>query len=308
MDKLNTIYIISKGRPQCLTAQTLEKLEYPGEWLIVCGNNDETLPAYQKRWRWRVRVFDWRDEITRTDAMDNFGFEDKESGVTPARNAVRKISLSRGESRFWLFDDDYAGFSKYNPASNKNEQIRDGRILYDAMRKIAEFGYTAHMANIGFSIAGPESHPGAALRPSYRVFNAHNLPTEENLFVPFAGRLNEDVVAAVNVWRLGGYEISVRFLQVHMRATQAHPGGLTGLYLEDGTARKTAYAILAAPSAARLVYRFGRYHHSVAWGKLRPKLLDEKWRRESAPPPAPPELTPSPAKSALADKWRKALL
>ena len=45
--KLNTVYIISKGRPQCRTACTLEKMGYPGQWFIVCGNNDETLPEYR---------------------------------------------------------------------------------------------------------------------------------------------------------------------------------------------------------------------------------------------------------------------
>lgn len=43
MSEFSTIYIISKGRPQCHTAKTLQRIDCPGEWFIVCGNNDETL-------------------------------------------------------------------------------------------------------------------------------------------------------------------------------------------------------------------------------------------------------------------------
>lgn len=304
--KINTIYIVSKGRPRCRTAETLISLNYPGAWFIVCGANDDTLPQYQARWGERVLAFDWKSEAESTNLMDNFGLE-KESGVAPARNAAAKISFNRGENRFWLLDDDYTGFSIFNPSDGKNETIRSGNRLFDLLYKIAKFGYDANMKNVGFSIEGPESHPLAAYDVSFRVFNAHNLPSSPELFLPFAGRVNEDIVNAVDVWRKGGYEISVKFLHLRMGATQASAGGLTPLYKADGTARKTAYGILAAPSAARLVYRFGRYHHSVAWAKLRPMLLDEKWRRKEGSPPAP-QAKAAPNRSALADKWRKALL
>lgn len=36
---VNTIYIMSKGRPECVTAQMLSRIHYPGSWFIVCGDN-----------------------------------------------------------------------------------------------------------------------------------------------------------------------------------------------------------------------------------------------------------------------------
>lgn len=306
--RVNTIYIISKGRPRCRTAQTLERIRYPGEWHIVCGNNDETLPQYQERWGERVLVFDWHDEITRTDTMDNLGFEKYPSGACPVRNATRRISDERGEARHWQFDDDYLGFTIWSRELGKNVVISDGAILYEAMLKIAEFGYRARMQNVGFVLDTMESHPEQRYTFSPRVFNAHNLPSTPDLFVPWVGRMNDDIINAINIWRRGGYEMSVKYLHIEFAKTQSEPGGMTDLYRNDGTARKTAYGILAAPSAVKLVFRFERYHHATAWGKLRPKLLDEKWSRESGPPPAPPKQTHSLAKSALADKWRKALL
>lgn len=86
--EINTIYIISKGRPQCKTAETLTRLKFPGKWFIVCGNNDETLEEYKRRWGDKVIVFDWFDEVKKTDFLDNFGYEKMASGACPVRNAV----------------------------------------------------------------------------------------------------------------------------------------------------------------------------------------------------------------------------
>ena len=91
MSELSTVYIISKGRPQCHTARTLERIDYPGEWFIVCGNNDETLEQYLANWgEEHVKVFDWYDEVKRTDTMDNFGFGSMPSGACPVRETPRQ--------------------------------------------------------------------------------------------------------------------------------------------------------------------------------------------------------------------------
>lgn len=310
MNKLpvNTIYIISKGRPHCRTAQTLERMSYPGQWFIVCGNNDETLPEYTERWKERVIVFDWYSEVKRTDTMDNLGFDGYPSGACPARNATRRISEQRGELRHWQFDDDYTGFTIWNPEEGKNVKITDGDVLCEAMYKIAEFGYHTQMRNVGFIQNTTEAHPEKRYTVSSRVFNAHNLPSTEDLFVPFVGRMNDDLVNAVNVWRYGGIEMSVKYLHVEAEKTQSEHGGMTNLYQADGTARKTAYAVLAAPSAAKLVFRFNRYHHAVSWKKLRPMIISQKWRRFSEPPPKSRKQKPSAKNVSIAQKWRERLL
>jgi len=43
-------YIISYGRPNNLTANYLEKINYTGEWKIVVDNSDKTIPKYIERW------------------------------------------------------------------------------------------------------------------------------------------------------------------------------------------------------------------------------------------------------------------
>ena len=277
--KINTIYIISKGRPQCSTAQTLTKIKYPGEWFIVCGNNDETLSEYIEKWGDRVLIFDWYKEIETTDTLDNFGFEKKGSGACPVRNATRRISEERGELRHWQLDDDYISFARYSGADQKNKTIKDGKILFSTMYRIAELGLKTGMPNIGFCLSTAEAIPTNRLNYNRRIFNAHNMPSDEKLFQKWVGRMNDDTIHALNVWKSGRYEMQLKYLQIGMKPTQSEKGGLTEMYNRDGTVRKTAYVFLIAPSVAKLVIRFGRYHHKVDWDGIAPKLIRETYRK-----------------------------
>lgn len=277
---LNTIYIISKGRPGCLTAQTLTKMNYPGAWFIVCGNNDETLPEYIKNWgKERILVFDWYEEITRTDTLDNFGFDKMPSGAVPVRNATIRISKERGERRHWQFDDDYRAFYLTNLDRKKHDRL-DGRGLQWWMCRIAKFADSCGLPNCGFALGTIESAGENATDIGTRVFNAHN-QSSTGLATRWRSRLNDDLVNAIETHRLGQKtEYTFLFMQLVMPPSQQEKGGLSDIYLAEGTVRKSAYPILLAPNAAKLVIKFGRYHHKVDWSKIRSKVISEKWRKE----------------------------
>lgn len=273
--EINTIYIISKGRPQCKTAETLTRLKFPGKWFIVCGNNDETLEEYKRRWGDKVIVFDWFDEVKKTDFLDNFGYEKMASGACPVRNAVIKLSTAKGEARHWQFDDDYPGFAIYVHSLKKNRIIKDGNVLFNAMHKIAQFGDKANLPNVGFCLTAI-CLPQNAFCYQHRVFNAHNISNTNPQI--WRGRLNDDTINAIEIMRKGRISFSFNFLSMNSPQTQKESGGLTKLYREQGTARKSAYVILLNPLSGRIVIKFGRYHHKVGWAKITSKIIREKWR------------------------------
>lgn len=278
--ELNTVYIISKGRPQCHTARTLQRIGFPGAWFIVCGNNDETLPEYRERWGDRVLVFDWYEQVRHTDPMDGFGFEEMASGACPVRNATAEISRKRGEVRHWQLDDDYVSFAGYDPASGKNVRM-SGEELHRRMLAVAEFAHACGLGNAGFPPSTREVLPERARTFSRRVFNAHNLPSGGELFEPWVGRMNDDLINAINNWRHGRIEMSMHFMAMNMPPTQSEEGGLSQLYRDEGTVRKTAYAVMACPCAVSLVEKFGRYHHRVAWDRVTPKIVSDEHRRQA---------------------------
>ncbi len=279
MSAVNTLYIISKGRPQCRTARTLEKIGYPGEWYIGCGDNDELLPDYIANWgESRVLVFDWAAQCAKTDTMDNFGFERKASGAAPARNATAELSRARGERRHWQFDDDYTRFQWLDGRTGKRPGA-DGLTLHRKMLQIAELADRCGLSNAGFCPASMEATKERAFMPGRRVFNAHNLPSGGPLFETWRGRLSDDLVNVIDVYRHGGKELCCRWLSMELAETQSEAGGLTEMYKADGTVRKTCYAVMAAPSAVRLAERFRRFHHRCDWDRLAPKLASDEYMR-----------------------------
>lgn len=279
-DKIATIYIISKGRPQCTTAQTLVKMGYPGEWFIVCGNNDETLQQYIDKWgKDKVLVFDWYEQIKHTDVLDNFGFEKMASGAAPVRNAVFDFSRARGERRHWQMDDDFFVFRMISTTEKKNKKMDSGLLLYWWLVRIAKYADDAKLANIGVCLA-EECYPDMAKCPTSRVYAVHNMSNDPELTPEWKGRFNDDTIHAISVFRTGKRrEMSLRFLSTDTKDSQSEKGGLTEMYRSLGTVRKTAYLILMAPNASKLTIRHQRYHHIVDWKKLTVKVINEKWRK-----------------------------
>lgn len=282
-DPLNTIYIISKGRPHCRTAETLTKMEYPGEWFIVCGNNDETIPQYQERWgKDRVLIFDWYQEVQHSDLLDNFGVEKMSSGAVPVRNATQRISTQRGELRHWQFDDDYNGFYSIIREAGQPKHLRlSGEKFQQQLRWIAQFGHNARLSNAGFAV-GAETRPETVFKTARRVFNAHNMPSDPELFTRWRGRMNDDLINAIETLRMGKREMSFKFMHMIMQETQSENGGNTDIYVAHGTVRKTAYAVLIDPRNVRLIIKYGRYHHKVNWKGLCPRIIPARFASQPA--------------------------
>lgn len=276
-EKLNTIYIISKGRPHCITANVLTKIKYTGEWFIVCGSNDVTIDEYKKNWgESRVLVFDWYEEVKQSDLLDNFGVEKMSSGAVPVRNATRKISENRGEKRHWQFDDDYTGFYHIDKTKTKWHRLT-GAEMERELRKLANYGLAANLANIGIAVSS-ESRPENIKMIGNRVFNAHNLPSEESLFTKWRGRMNDDLINAIETHRAGRREYHIKYMNLVIKKTQSERGGNTDIYVAHGTVRKAAYAVMIAPKDVKLTIRHGRYHHKCNWRGIVPKLIHEKHR------------------------------
>jgi len=275
-NKLNTIYIISKGRPHCRTAKTLAKMNYTGDWFIVCGNNDKTIPEYVQNWgKDRILVFDWYEEVKESDLLDNFGVENMSSGAVPVRNATMKISKERGEERHWQFDDDYNSFYHINNKLKKWHRL-SGKEFELELFKLAHFAHKSGLVNMGFAV-GSDTRPETVKMLGHRVFNAHNMPNDYKLFTKWRSRMNDDLINAIETYRKGGYELFVKYMSITMEPTQSESGGNTDIYKADGTVRKAAYAIMIDPKNVSLTIKHGRYHHKAKWRGIIPKIINEKW-------------------------------
>ena len=268
---------MSKGRPQCKTAKLLKKLKYPGEWFIVCGDNDETIPEYQQNYGVdKVLIFDWKKYFNKCDFMDN---TKSLSGAIPARNAIKDIAKKRGENRHWQWDDDYTGFRWFDCKEFRWRSL-EGEELQEKLQDIANFGEMVRANNIGFDLATVCANGVEGVRfilqMGQRVFNFHNLPTNDNLWIKWRGRMNDDLLNSIWAKNHGRLVFSLKNPLGAMAQTQKESGGLTDIYKEQGTVVKTAYGVLGHPKAVKLIIWRGRYHHRVDWQLISPKIVRVK--------------------------------
>lgn len=288
MSSLDTIYIVSKGRPDCWTAAYLSEIGYQDEWYIVCGDNDELLSSYLEAWgNERVIVFEHSKAVQKYDPMDAYG-DSKPSGVMPARNEVREISLSRGESRHWVFDDDYKGIVSIT--SDGRHRIEDGQELHERLSEISSFGYAGRLSVVGFGINTIANSKNMFRTFDTKVFNCMNVANEAPMFQPWRGRLFEDWVHSLDDTCRGTGEICFEHLYVECvnnpwgLAGRQTDGGLRDLYESEEAAvtniRECGYCLMVAPSAVTLTERPNAYRafgKRAAMAKILPKRVSDRW-------------------------------
>jgi hypothetical protein len=248
------IVIPSKGRPQCHTAEMLESSGLP--FVILCGDDDETLPEYRARWGKRVETFDRAEWCKRERALDTFG----RHGVTPARNYI----LDRWP-RCWMLDDDIKCVKVSRGKRNVKVQ---GAELARTLESVERFGMVSGACCVGLMLTATMFPGTYRLRKcgyQFMFFTGNGTPE-------FRGLVAEDEGAVLTSWMRGIPWLGLTFVGFDSTPTQHERGGLTEVYQTDegSDIRRTAYLLLQAPSAVRL--KDGRWLSD--WGSLAPKWVE----------------------------------
>ena len=270
---------MSKGRPNCRTAQMLTDIDYPGEWFIVNGDNDDTHSQYVENWgRDKVLLFDWAKYVEKSDLLDPFGVENgRPSGAVPARNAIHDISMARGEARHWQLDDDIYTFYEMDDSIGKKVKIEDGNKLYRLMERVARFGLECGFSDIG--VDGATWLNGEEARKVTRqVFVCHNLPSDDT-FIPWRGRMADDLVQAIDTERTSrGIQLSVKWFGYAYAQSATASGGNTDLYNAEGYIRKAGYINLVGPACCKVGFDEKRKPH-IRMSYPAAKIVHEKYQR-----------------------------
>jgi hypothetical protein len=240
---------------------------FPESWLVVLD------PAYQ------------RDYETLDDLGDTRG-----KGPGPARNFIWDLSIAEGHEWHWVMDDNIRWFSRLY--QNKRTLAGDGTI-FAAME-----GFVLRYSNV--AMAGPHYWMFAPSRDKLPPFRVGTRVYSCNLIrndLPFRwrGRYNEDTILSLDMLKAGWQTIQFYAFLQNKLVTQLIPGGNTAeFYQREGTLPKSRMLVEAHPDVARLVFRYGRWHHFVDYSQWRSRPLV---RREDAEIPSenpyPFELCPA---------------
>lgn len=125
-DELNTIFILSKGRPNSTSANYLKSIDYP-YWAIVVEDDEEYLEDYEKNFGEHVLKFH-KENWVNFDTHDHYG-NYLTTGPVPVRNFIIKHGQDNNLKRVWELDDDILNF-EFFIRDKKKYTITDGKTLY----------------------------------------------------------------------------------------------------------------------------------------------------------------------------------
>lgn len=283
--------ILSHGRPNDVyTYKTLKKCNYTGDIIIVIDNEDKTVDQYKKNFK-NVVVFNKQKIANETDQGDNLN--DLRT-TTHARNAMFKIAKYYGYKYFIQLDDDYTDFrwrfimNKYITDLTKEYKC-DGRFenldfLFDLL---IDFYKTINAKSIAIAQGGDFiGGEGCGMISSYERMSRKCM----NSFIcsvdrpfQFISRLNEDVNTYLSLGARGDLFLTLPYVGLEQKQTQATSGGMTETYLDNGTYQKSFFSVMYCPSFVKISlmgFKNQRLHHNVNWNTAVPKIISEKHKKQ----------------------------
>lgn len=274
------VFILSHGRANNVkTLKTLDDGGYTGETYIICDNEDEQIEDYKKLGK-KVIIFDKEEEMKYTDTEDNF--KDHRL-VVYARNVCHKIAKDLGIDYFLVLDDDYhnIAFKVIEKKKLKSKTCSKLNDLFDAMLNFLEVSgaLTVTFAQGGDFIGGADNgnlEKGISRKAMNSFFCKTDRPFK------FTGSTNEDVNAYITLGQKGQLLFTIYKVVIEQATTQKNSGGLTDIYLDNGTYVKSFYSVICQPSCAKVAVmnsNHPRMHHKINWNNCCPKIISEKYKK-----------------------------
>jgi hypothetical protein len=258
------VYIISKGRADTsYTSRSLARMKVP-HYIII---EPQDFESYNQS----LDNFSTRPYVTLVVAP----FSNHGDGPGRARNYAWDHSISIGAEKHWVLDCNIQDFYRLN----RNERIRvESGVIF----KIAE-DFVDRFDNVPISgfqyrffIAPNQKYPPFV--PNTRIYST--LLISNDCKHRWRGRYNEDTDICLRVLKDGDCTIQFNAFMQGKAATQTVKGGNTSEFYHaegdldkskwrdghlnaTGTVNKSQMLVDMHPDVARVVWRYGRWHHYV---------------------------------------------
>mgnify|MGYP006935512677 CR=1 FL=1 len=276
------VFILSHGRPDnVITYKTLQRAGYTGRVFIVIDNEDKTAEQYYKNFGDKVIMFDKVAEAEKTDCGDNFT---ERNTVLFARNAVFDIAEGMGIEYFLVLDDDYTAFD-YRFDDKHKAVISPIKNIDNVFHALVGYYKNTNLLSLallqgGDMIGGKSGGYSKTIRTYRKAMNTFFCSTLRRF--NYIGRMNDDVNTYIKLGNRGNIFLSVNNATITQQATQHNKGGLTEMYLDNGTYIKSFYTVMYQPSSVK-VGMMGethkRLHHRIDWDCTVPCIISEEWKK-----------------------------
>lgn len=279
-------FILTHGRPDRVhTYKTLMRAGYTGKVYLVIDNEDKTADQYRETCGDKVLMFDKAEIAKRLDDGDNSG---SLKSTLYVRAALFDLAKQVGCRYFVQLDDDYTSFQLRAKSNGEGCYILIAKTLDDYFSSVLDFLNssdqicTVALAQ-GGDFLGGGNIKGGLLRLRRKAMNSFFCDTEKHWTC--LGRMNEDVSAYVTEGRKGRLFFTTMQAMLVQMQTQANAGGMSDLYVSNGTYVKSFYTVMYAPSCTKIGvmgdHRSSHYriHHKINWHNTAPKILREEWKK-----------------------------
>ena len=284
IDKDFAVFILTHGRADNVkTYKTLKRFGYTGKTYLICSDDDKQIETYKENYKEQVIVFSKNKYKNTFDIGDNF---DDQRVVVYARNACFDLAKKVGIKYFLVLDDDYTDFSyRFNGELSYNKGRGYIKNVDDIFKAVLDYYKTIPAKTIALSqngdwIGGHNSSWAKELKLKRKCMNSFFCSTERPF--KFTGRINEDVNAYTRLGALGDLFLTISNVSLKQTDTQSNKGGLTDIYLSQGTYVKSFYSVMFSPSSVKVAMlntERSRLHHRVSWNNAIPVILNEKYRK-----------------------------
>lgn len=278
------VYIVSKGRHESMiTSKSLGRMKVPHYIIIEPQDKQPYEEALDK--------FNIRPYVTLVVAP----FSNHGDGPGRARNFAWDHSIGLGATSHWVLDDNISDF--YRLHRNKRIRVESGAIFkaaedfVDRYENVPISGFQYR-----FFIAPDSKYPPFVVNT--RIYST--LLIRNDCKHRWRGRYNEDTDICLRVLKDGDCTVQFNAFMQGKAATQTVKGGNTqefyhvegdldkeqwrdGQLNPEGTWNKSKMLVDLHPDVARMVFKYGRWHHYVDYGpfkknelKLKPGVTLEK--------------------------------
>jgi hypothetical protein len=263
------IYIPSKGRARTrVTVRHLEKMGVPYSVVVEAQEYDEYAAVIDPA---KILVL---NQAYQRDYDTFWTFPDGTSkGSGPARNFIWDHAASSGQEWHWIMDDNIRGFFRLH--QNLKIPVGDGTVLRCMEDFVLRYSNVA-MAGPNYFMFAARKNKAPPFVVNTRLYSC--ILIRNDLPFRWRGRYNEDADLSLRVLKAGWCTIQFNAFLQYKEPTQTMKGGNTdAFYAIEGTLPKSRMLVDMHPDVAKVVWRFGRWHHHVDYRPFKnTKLIRRK--------------------------------
>lgn len=252
------IYIISKGRWESrYTVKALEEMDIPYKIVI------------------EPHEYNNYSAVINPEKILKLPFSDLGKGSIPARNWVWEYSISQGEERHWILDDNIKRFFRLN--RNTKIPVRS-KVIFVCAEDFVDRYENIGIAGFNYDYFCKCNDKIPPFYLNTRIYSCILL--RNNLNFRWRGKYNEDTDLSLRILKSNLCSVLFNAFLADKEPTMQMKGGNTdNVYIDGDNRRKFAESLQKQhPDIVKVVYKFNRWHHQVDYSHFKRNKLIKKDR------------------------------